>query len=58
MTQFEHGDTVTVETSTINGGEPFEASVVSVDKQTQTIGVEPANLDVVELAIVGFSEVE
>lgn len=59
MTQsFSHGDSVTVETPTINDGEPFEGTVVSVDRSTETVSVEPEALDVVELAIVGLSEVE
>ncbi len=56
--EFSHGDSVTVETPTINSGEQFGGRVVSVDKQTDTVAVEPYNLDVVEMAVVGFDEVE
>lgn len=54
----ERGDSVTVQTETINDGEPFEANIVSVDNSTETYGVEPADLDIIELAIVGFNEVQ
>lgn len=58
MTKPSYGDSVTVTTETINGGEPFDATVLSIDPKTETVGVEPSDLDVVELAIVGFSEVD
>lgn len=58
MTQLSYGDSVSVTTETINGGEPFDATVLSVDPQTETVSVDPDNLSVVEMAIVGFGEVE
>jgi hypothetical protein len=58
MTDISSGDTVTVTTPTINGGDPFDGYVLSVDKKTETVGVEPDNLPYAELVFVGFSEVE
>lgn len=58
MTQISYGDSVKVTTETINDGEPFEAMVLNVDKATDTVSVEPDSLDMVELAIVGCSEVD
>lgn len=58
MTQLSHGDEVTVTTDTINGGEPFEATVLSIDESTFTATVEPHSLDVVEMAIVGTGEID
>ena len=58
MTQLSTGDSVSVTTETINEGESFNARVLNVDKTTDTVSVEPENLDVVEMAVVGISEVE
>jgi len=58
MTQLSTGDRVSVATETINDGESFNARVLYVDKTTDTVSVEPKNLDIVEMAIVGLGEVE
>jgi hypothetical protein len=58
MIEYSHGDSVTVQTDTINNGEPFDASVVHVSQSDDVVSVNPTDLDVVEMAIVGLSEVE
>ena len=57
MTELSLGDEVEVTTGTINDGEPFAATVLSVDESTFTATVEPHSLDVVEMAVVGKGEI-
>lgn len=57
MSDYEIGDSLTIQSSTINGGESFEARVLDCNEKGETLTVDPTNLDTVELAIVGWSEV-
>lgn len=57
MADFDHGDDVTVTTGAINDGKPFRAEVLHSDPKTETVTVAP-ELDIIELAVVGESEVE
>jgi ribosome maturation factor RimP len=57
--KWSRGESVKVATRTINGGDTFEGSVVSIDTQTETVCIDCRNASTsCETAIVGFSEVD